>query len=98
MCLLLAAASCFASVAAACLPARLYTCRFLAAEQQYQSYHLLLSEVSAYTSRLGHSAYRPGLRPAGAPRSIACLLLALVCTCCKCLLPRFLPFLANRNT
>ena len=73
-------------------------CYLLAAEQQYQSYHLLLSEVSAYSTRLGHSAYRPGLRPAGAPRSIACLLLALVCTCCKCLLPRFLPFLANRNT
>ncbi|KAL4858517.1 Vacuolar protein sorting-associated protein 13C [Chlorella vulgaris] len=31
---------------------------------QYQSYHLLLSEVSSFTARLAHIAYRPLLRPA----------------------------------
>ena len=38
------------------------------AEQQYQAYHLLLSEVSSWTARLPHAGYRPRLRPAaGAP-------------------------------
>ena len=37
----------------------------LPAEPQYQSYHLLLSEVSSFSARLAHSAYRPRLRPAG---------------------------------
>lgn len=38
---------------------------FPSAEWQYQSYHLLLSEVSSFTARLAHIAYRPLLRPAG---------------------------------
>ena len=50
------------------MPARLPT------EPQYQSYHLLLSEVSAFTARLTHNAYRPRLRPAGAPQLLPRLL------------------------
>ena len=57
----------------------------LAAEPQYQSYHLLLSEVSAFTSRLTHNAYRPRLRPAGAPLLLR-LLFRLLCACC-CIAP-----------
>lgn len=34
------------------------------AEPQYQSYHLLLAEVSSFTARLPHAGYRPRLRPA----------------------------------
>lgn len=40
---------------------------FDTAEPQYQSYQLLLSEVSSFTARLNHNAYRPLLRPAGTP-------------------------------
>lgn len=33
-------------------------------QPQYQSYHMLLSEVSTYSARLPHMGYRPKLRPA----------------------------------
>ncbi|KAL4447306.1 hypothetical protein ABPG77_007339, partial [Micractinium sp. CCAP 211/92] len=33
-------------------------------QPQYQSYHLLLAEMSSFTARMAHAAYRPRLRPA----------------------------------
>lgn len=39
-------------------------CPGTAAEPQYQSYQLLLAEVSLFTARIGHNAYRPRMRPA----------------------------------
>lgn len=38
---------------------------WLIAGPQYQSYHLLLAEVSSFSARLPYSGYRPRLRPAG---------------------------------
>jgi len=39
---------------------------WLPAGPQYQSYHLLLAEVSSFSARLPYAGYRPRLRPAGA--------------------------------